>query len=248
MNHCEEVKQSLRWFLDEELDALQSVEVQQHVEQCSNCKNELVRLSRLRQVLRKSASNVAAPRSLRLRVQETLELQRPQRSLWGQWWPAMAAASILLSFIWRGGATVSADLDEAAQRHARNLPMEVVASDVSSVQSYFSGKLPFAVHVPRLATQPGQMLGGRLVSLGNREAAYVRYETPQGRVSVFVYEDPNEEIFESSPVYRVGERPVVVKRVRGFTTARWHASGLVYSIVTDLPDNEVPKVLDASLR
>lgn len=167
--------------------------------------------------------------------------------------PAIAAAAILLSFIWKGaGGGLPTDLEDLAARHARDLPMDVTAPDVAEVQSYLSGKLPFAVRLPKLAASEGPIkaLGGRIIQLNDREAAYVRYDTAHGRVSMIVYEDGADEprLSEVSPLYRLGEQPILVKHVRGYSAAQWKQAGLVYSVVTDLPESEFNVVLHQSIR
>jgi anti-sigma factor RsiW len=158
----------------------------------------------------------------------------------------------LASFIWQGatGQAEAQDLEEAAVRHSRNLPMDVVAGDLVKVEQYFDGKLPFAVHIPDVVrNQPVSVqLGGRVIDLSNQEAAYVRYDLPGGRMSVFVYPDLHMVHSEVIPGYVMGDRHVRIRQVRGYTTAQWHSQGLVYSLVTDLPEHELANVLTASMR
>ena len=84
-------------------------------------------------------------------------------------------------------------------------PMDVIAGNVSQVQEYFNGKLPFAVRLPEVPQPLLKSLGGRVTHLRDRDAAYVRYDMPRGRVSVFVYEDTDDDS-EVAPLYVVGNR------------------------------------------
>ena len=128
--------------------------------------------------------------------------------------------------------------------------MDVVAGDVVRVEQYFDGKLPFAVHVPDVVrNQPiSVQLGGRVINLSNQEAAYVRYDLPGGRVSMFVYPESHVSVSEVAPGYHMGAQHVLFRQVRGYTTAQWRSQGLVYSLVTDLPERELTNVLTASMR
>jgi anti-sigma factor RsiW len=245
---CDEIQRCIPWLLDDELDPEQSLEVEAHLGACATCRALLAREGQLRLVLRRAAASVAVPLSLRNRIHEAMERERRGATGWSKTWPAVAAAAILLSFIWKGGnGGLPGDLEELARRHARDLPMDVVAPDVAQVQSYLSGKLPFAVQLPKLAAEePMKLLGGRIIQLNDRDAAYVRYDTPHGRVSMVVYEDgasAPQVVSEVAPMYHLGDRAVLVKRVRGYTAAQWKSSGLVYSVVTDLPENEFTLVL-----
>ena len=127
--------------------------------------------------------------------------------------------------------------------------MDVVAADVAQVQEYFNRKLPFTVRLPRLAGGTVSSLGGRVVNLRDRDAAYVRYNVPEGRVSVFVYEDPDEDLSsEVAPLYRLGDHRVIVREVHGYRVAKWRAAGLTYSLITDLPPREFTQLLPATVR
>jgi hypothetical protein len=225
----------------------------------------------LRETLRRAGASITAPASLRRRVRGALDRERGRSSWASQWLPAAAAALILLSFIWRGQVgSLQSDLVEATRQHARNLPVDVRGPDVAQVQRFFNEKLPFAVNLPDLhaaATQArsptdvpagdpdleplvrsAAMLGGRITHLRDRDAAYVRYELPRGRISVFVYSDPDFDVFENASVYQVNHRRVSVKRLRGYTVARWRYGDLVYSMVTDLPERETALILGSMVR
>ena len=249
---CEEVQRAIPWLLDDELDAQQSLEIEEHLSGCITCRSALEREGHLRLALRRAAASIAVPVSLRNRLRESMERERRLQSRWSKAWPAAVAVGILLSFIWKGTTgNLASDLDDLATRHARlDLPMDIVDADAAGVQSYFSGKLPFAVRLPRLDPHdPPDLLGGRIVQLGDREAAYVRYDTPHGRMSLLVYEDGNRNgLSEVAPLYKLGEHQVMVKHVKGYTAARWRSCGLVYAVVTDLPEAEFTVVLHQSMQ
>lgn len=249
---CDEVARAIPWLLDEELDSQQTAEVEAHLHGCPDCRVELQREGQLRLAVRRAGELEECPDSLRSKIGSTCARERRRHLAWQRTWPAVSAAAILASFIWQGttGNAEAQDLEEAAVRHARNLPMDVVAGDLGRVEQYFDGKLPFAVHVPDvMRNQPASIqLGGRVIDLSNREAAYVRYDLPGGRMSVFVYPDPNPRFSEVIPGYQIGDRRVLIRQVRGYTTAQWHAQGLVYSVVTDLPERELSTVLTANIR
>ncbi len=246
---CDEAKRALVWLIDNELEPALSLELEAHVDTCGDCRAEFEHEGRLREMTRRAGAKITAPPSLRRNIREVLDAERGRGSRWMQLWPAMAAAAVLISFIWRGAGGPSIgwapELEEAAARHARNLPMDVVSADVSQVQSFFNEKLPFAMRVPRVNAEPLQRLGGRITQLHNRDAAYVRYEVPRGRVSLFVYEDPRPAGPNDAPMlYRIGSTKVQLQRVRGYTVAQWRSSGLVYSVITDLPESELAHVVD----
>ncbi len=244
---CEETQRSIAWFLDDELDPEQALEMESHLEGCGACRALLESEGRLRLALRRAASSMTAPARLRRRLNEAMVHERRRSSPWVRRWPAVAAAAILLAFLWKGASPGESDeLIEAAAFHARNLPVMMETDDVEKVRQFFTGKLPFAVQLPHLAATTERTanvvpvrFGGRVTQFNNRDTAYVRYQTPRGQLSVFVYESSPGGIMRGGPFYRVGNQKVLVKRVRGFTAMRWQRDGLVYSVVTDLPERDL---------
>ena len=240
---CEEVQRVIPWLLDDELDPGYGLEVEDHLGECEACQAILQREGQLRTTLRRAVGSVAAPARLRRRLNEAIEAERGRAGRFSRLWPAAAAAAILLAFVWRGAVGgFSADLDEVAVRHALNLPMDVVAADANKVQSYLNGKLGWAVQLPTLSS-PSESLGGRVTQFNNHDAAYIRYNTARGPVSFFVYPDPGYGTNEGVPTYRVDNRQVVLKRVRGYQVARWRAHGMIYSAVSGLPEMEFQNIV-----
>ncbi|MBI3179587.1 MAG: zf-HC2 domain-containing protein [Deltaproteobacteria bacterium] len=248
---CDDTRRAIPWLLDDELDPVVAIEVEGHLGSCAECRTEFTREGRLRQVVRRAVSEIETPAGLKARVSATLLRERRHRRFFTQMWPAAAAAAMLVALIWKGGSAAGfPELKEVTERHARDhdLPMDVVAADVGQVQRYFYGKLPFPVRVPELKGAPVRIQGGRVTHLKNREAAYLRYDAPRGRLAMFVYDEPGSEVSEVTELYQVGRHRVYVRRIHGYTVARWRNSGLVYSVVTDLPESEIPAILTGDGR
>jgi anti-sigma factor RsiW len=247
---CQDTQRAIPWLLDDEIEPTQLLELEAHMNECDACRAELEREAVLRASVRRALEVQIAPLALRRSIRELLDREYRRRQLpWVQLWPAAAAAVILLAFIWKGSTGGALyELDEAAQRHASNLPLDIKTSDadVTKVQRYFDGKLPFAVNVPRIVNRPVRLLGGRITHLRNRQAAYVRYDVPRGRVAVFVYQDPGFDMSEVAPGY--GQYRMDIHHMRGYTVARYRLGGLVYSIVSDLPANEILNMLEIGSR
>jgi anti-sigma factor RsiW len=200
---------------------------------------------------------VIVPKSLRSFVAQELEADASSKSTstLGRFWPAAAAAAVLLTFISQGDVGVAnSDWEKLMGRHQRNLPMDVQGRDHSKVQRYFSGRLPFTVQLPRFKAEikppvreasaaAATLLGGRVTQFDNHDAAYVRYRLPKGNLSVFVYEDRGSAMPETGVFHRAGNRRVFIQRYRGYSIARWKNRGLVYSVISDLSEPEFRTVL-----
>jgi len=243
---CEEVDRAIPWFLDDELEADLALEVEAHLGECEHCRGALEREGSLRTTLRRAAAQVTAPTSLRRSTREAIEAERRRERPLYRTWPAAAAAAILVIFIWKGAAGSSApDLDVVMR--VPDLPMDVVSAEVAPVQDYLNHRLPFAVRLPRMADGAVSSLGGRIMQMRDREAAYVRYTTSRGPVSVFVYEDPDDDFSEVAPLYRVGNQRMLVTEQRGYTFAKWRSGGLTYTVMAPLPARDFPNLLRAGL-
>ena len=241
--NCEEVRLQVAWLLDGEIEADQIEVLQEHIKFCRDCRAVVERQTELRDVVRRAGARVHAPAGLRDRVRDMVQRDvRPHRGL-SRWVPAAAAAAIMLSFVWQGGVGEAQDLEQFTSRHASNLPMDVRAKDWGQVQDYLTRRLPFAVPRPTLGSEQLNLVGGRVTQVGNREAAYIRYRTGQGQMSVFVHEDRGMGVNELAPMYQLGKRRIMMHKLRGFTVARWRANGLVYSVVSDLPEQHFETIL-----
>lgn len=102
---------------------------------------------------------------------------------------------------------------------------------------------PRALGRPPIPQPAWQILGGRVVRLGNHEAAWLRLKAGQGEISVFVHEEEPSWMDERLPTMSQGAHQTVMTQRRGYTLARWASSGLVYSLVTELPQERVRPLL-----
>lgn len=72
--NCEEALETLWQYLDKELDAESTSELQQHLEECRHCFSKVEFEQRLRVMLRRSCSGEQAPPELRARLSKLLRL------------------------------------------------------------------------------------------------------------------------------------------------------------------------------
>lgn len=240
---CEEVRQAIPFILDDDVEAHYLLDVENHLEECAECRAILEREVRLRETLRRAMDSVTASESLRQRVRSSIESERRSNHTLWRAWPAVAAASVLVVFVWQGatGRDASAELEEVAERHARILPMEVVGRDARSLAQYFHGKVSFALRLPE-SQQPVQV-AGRLTHLRDREAVHLRYDLPDGHFSLFVYESP-----DGAWVRETTSSNVEIRQIHGYNVARWRDSGIVYSVVSEMPAAKLAPLIDVVAR
>jgi hypothetical protein len=80
----------------------------------------------------------------------------------------------------------------------------------------------------------------RLSSLHERPAAVVTYTIPQSdgrRLSLVIVDDPNPQL--PGAARRIDDREVWVARARGFNVASWRNDEIVYSLISDLDEQDV---------
>lgn len=240
---CAEVQLAIPWVLDDDVESYYLLDLEAHFEGCAHCRCRLEREVELRDQLRLTMDTVSASTRLRQRVRSTIEAERRSSHMLWRAWPAAAAAAVLMIFVWQGarGGDATAEFEEVAMRHARLLPMEVVGRDVNSLARYFHGKVPFALRLPK-GTQPVQV-AGRLTHLKDREAVHLRYDLADGGFSLFVYESTH-----NGPPQELTPSGVEIRQIHGFNVARWRDSGIVYSVVSEMPAKKLALLIDLVTR
>ena len=120
---CQEIRQNLDDFVDEELSEQERLRVEQHLAACDACRQELAELRSLLEAARGLGPEVAPDRDLWPTIESRLE---SDRSTGRQWWIQFAAAgiaavilSVPLSVWWTGRST---DTSRAAIEHELSTP------------------------------------------------------------------------------------------------------------------------------
>ncbi|TMA28946.1 MAG: anti-sigma factor [Deltaproteobacteria bacterium] len=256
---CRELEKTfLHAYVDGEFSADESAEMKAHLAGCAICA-ETVRVQQSYKVAAGRA-NVAAPHQLHDAVRGSLAAE-PYRGRWARALRepravAVAAATVgaaawflaggLQHPIFRGGHSI---VDDGVALHARALPLDYTASDVSSAQRWLSEKLDFGVRLPRFSQGP-RLEGVRLSQVRSRQAAVVTYTVPAAngrRVSLLIVDDPEPQL--PGAARRIADRQVWLSRAHGFNIASWRNDEIVYSLISDLDEEDVlALVQSAELR
>jgi len=254
---CREIETFLPAYVDGEFDAYERAEVESHLAGCAACQHAVRIQAALKEAV-KRAGPAIAPIELRQSVRMALldeelpgsrwdDLLRNPRSV-GLVAAAVGAAVWFLAggmshpfFPHRHGF-----VDDGIALHQRGLPLDYTASDVSSVQRYLQGHLDFAARVPRFRQGPA-LQGVRLSQLHSRSAAALSYSVSQAdarRVTLLIVDDPDERD-PPGTVRRVADRQVWLSRSRGYNVVSWRADEIVYSLISDLDENDVLQLVQA---
>ena len=253
---CSDARLLLHAYLDNELDAGDSVRLTRHLAECPACARELERHSRLKNILQRAKPERAIPDALRVRVLAALPLsasaqpsfQPLRHRLPLQRWralPAALAASALLllgggfGIAWQQHASELAVLTaDVVSNHVRSLQpqhlTDVLTSDRHTVKPWFDGKLDFSPQVRDLGAAGFVLVGGRLDVLHGRRVAAIVYRRRLHAINLFQWPAPGSD-----------SNPASVNGGDGYTATHWTQDGMAYWAISNLDRAEMESFASA---
>ncbi len=225
---CDSIRRLLNAYHDGEIgDVERILEIENHLETCADCAQELRALQGLSEAVREKATYFEAPDSLRRRVNLATQPKTP-------WWKRAAMPAVSFAALAAAIALVTLrpapnNLETALiEDHIRSLQadhlFDVASSNRHTVKPWFQGKLDFSPIVPDLAPHGFPLLGGRLEYLDHRPAAALVYSRGKHIINVFVF--PAAHV--PSPAGR-----------GGFHIATWKLGDLDYWAVSDVSPTDL---------
>jgi anti-sigma factor (TIGR02949 family) len=204
-------------YFDGEVDAVSAAEIEQHVEHCSECRELLKDLEKVRSALRSGISYAAAPPALRAQVLQALDradtvagdeavssaTPRKPRPAWqprgyggrgfrigvfsGIGGAALAAAMVFFLVL----PTLSPLSNEIVSAHVRSLMpahlIDVVSTDKHTVKPWFAGHADVSPAVADFEAQGYRLIGGRADYIDHQRAAVVVYQHGAHVINVFTW-------------------------------------------------------------
>ena len=222
----EEAARLLHAYVDRELDAAKSLELEAQLAADPALRERFERLRDLSAGIREKADYHAAPSSLTARLSAAL----PGAARW--FLPVAAAA--LVAVLALGIALVRPGDEEALLRemvasHVRstlgNRLIDVASSDQHTVKPWLSARLPFSPPVADFSPEGFELAGARLDYVGGRPVAVLVYKRRQHLIDAFIW--PGS-----------GPRDSAYSR-DGFNVERSSAEGMRICLVSDLNRNEL---------
>jgi anti-sigma factor RsiW len=234
----------LHAYLDGELDAASTVDLESEINRVPALRDELTRLRALQSRVRE-VGYFEAPSGLKERVFASRSHESPEpsfsvkessskdRAYWRGWAIGSSAIAAAL-LVWTVGMTFfyprgnSRPAEEVVSAHVRSLMADhltdLASAERHTVKPWLSNRLDFAPPVPDLSSQGYSLLGGRLDYLHGKAAAAVVYQHRQHIINVFVSPSLDETI---------SAKPQA-ERERGYNTVRFHSRGMNYWLVSDV--------------
>lgn len=243
MEHSD-AQQLLPAYVDQELDVVDAIAVERHLETCLACRREIEEQQRAGLRVRLGAVRFDAPAALRADVLAALPGQRPERTARvpaTSWWRTATvalAASLALALAW--GISEYRALPSSQQRlaeelvanHVRSLQVDhltdVASSDQHTVKPWFIGKLDFSPPVPDLAQQGFPLIGGRLDYLDGHNVAVLVYRHKRHPINLYIWP-------------ATSQATALTSQVHGYHLVRWRAGSMEFAAVSDAADGSLPQ-------
>ena len=242
--NCIEARRLLHAYIDAELDAENSLDVEEHLRNCQSCARDYNHYLALRTAIREGSLYFSTPELLRRRIQSSVRRidQSPSIARRISWRSLSVAAALLFAlfgvwglFQWWAAtsSTVNAQAEEVLDSHIRSLLsnhlVDITSSDQSTVKPWFTGKLGFSPPVINLDTQGYSMLGGRLDYLDSHMTAAVVYKCGSHVINLFFWPATRQE----------EEAAVKTTTMRGYNLTHWTAYGMNCWAVSDLETDKL---------
>jgi anti-sigma factor RsiW len=239
---CEESRPLIDFYLDGELDALRSTELELHIHGCSECTPRVERASKLRNAIRESAPYFAAPPALRRRILDAVRAEagvkesKPSRTeavaAWWRWTTAAASLAavallaVVISPAFRSKSAENQVAGEVLSSHVRSLMAshltDVTSTDRHTVKPWFDGKIDFAPNVQDFAAEGFPLIGGRLDYIDHRTVAALVYGRRLHYINVFIW-----------PATSPADTQAKAETREGYNILHWQKAGMEYWAVTD---------------
>ena len=250
--NCEEARQLVDRYADDQLDLERSLELEGHLESCAGCVRALQSAKQLSAAVRTSNVYGEMPSGLSSRVRAAVLEQAGIREGSGfraapkplpavAWWRplgiAVAAVLILGVFAWRWvpGFSRPAEQDtllaqEILDSHVRSLMadhlFDVPSTDQHTVKPWFDGKLDFSPPVVDLTADGFELAGGRLDYVDGRPVATVVYRRRKHVINLSMW--PQN-----------ATAPLSSRMRNGYDLLHWNSGGMEYWAVSDLTPQEM---------
>ncbi|MEW6250888.1 MAG: zf-HC2 domain-containing protein [Planctomycetota bacterium] len=252
---CSAIREYLFAFLDSELDAPLSIEVQRHIERCHDCAREAETERAIRQHLARAletggtegmlndAALEHAVRRATGRVRWLAASSRRARLITG-----IAAALVLvplIGFAWRSGWGRHSDAPFATVlvsdfEHfvSTGQPVQLTSDDAQTVTEWLRSKTQLPVTLASAAGGRCKLVGGRKCEIGGQPAAFAVYRSNGQPISLVAVPGGVADFAGMQRVERAGHS-YWVDRCQGHAVVASPHGDLVYACVSTLDEEEL---------
>lgn len=243
---CDDVRQAVYVYLDDEFAAPEAEAFRRHMEGCSDCgalvRGEAAFLAHVQASLEPPDLSEAFEARVLAALDgapapERLPEVAPARVSWAAAPLALAAGALLALGAWNLiPAMDSADLSvrHAVAAHQTAMPPEVTGGE-ETVRRFVQANVPFAASVPFQSNDGLQLVGARLTQVDGRVAVIYQYDKGGQRVSVLQAAAP------ATVSSRLDHR-------QGYGILTFGDRGLHHAVVGRLPEREMRGLVPVAYR
>ena len=241
--NCQQVQKLIHAYHDGELDVANTLQVDEHLADCTACFNTARQLSALSGALKDASLRFSAPASLRQSISAAVEQAEKSESEattparpWFQYsgWAAAAVLLVATVLAFRLSSVRQEDrlLADLTASHVRALMVDhltdVTSTDQHTVKPWFDGKVDFAPPVKELRESGFPLLGGRLDVVDGHSAAALVYGRQKHFLNLFIWPAPSGAAVEPKSHQR-----------NGYNIIQWADGKMAFSVVSDLNETEL---------
>jgi anti-sigma factor RsiW len=246
--NCDEVRQLLHAYLDDELDLATALQMEKHLPQCADCRKALEGAKAASRAASQPGVYFKAPPGLRDRLKSVIQDEAGEAeeleiaAIFVPWWKRpMAYSSLAVGVLLLIGAIVlflpigasRGQIDELVASHVRSLEanhlLDVASTDQHTVKPWFDGKIEFAPPVVDLAGDGFPLIGGRLDYLQQGKVAALIYQRNKHFINVFIWP---------------GNASPETDMRQGYNLIRFECNGMTCWAVSDLNTGELQQFVD----
>ncbi len=236
------VQHLLNGYIDGELDLVNSLEIEEHLQSCTTCSRQYQELMALHKIASDAALFYPAPAGLEKRIRLSVRKANPVPRSWRELnlrWIAPAAGLFVIVLLvlvifgrsWFAPGQTTALAEEVQSAHIRSLMAnhltDVTSSDQHTVKPWFNGKLDFSPPVVDLADQGFPLIGGRLDALDGHPVAALVYQRNKHLINVFIWPPADKAT------------GLQFSTNNGYNLFHWNQSGMTYWAISDLNPSEL---------
>ncbi|MES1151109.1 MAG: anti-sigma factor, partial [Dongia sp.] len=220
---------ALHLYFDGELDTVESLAFERHLETCAQCRADLAEFRQIRVDIQAALTRAGASQGLRRRIDGALDEGRPVSPRRWDWRRYAIAAGIVAMVssgttyfleqpseeaLWTQGVVLS---HERAMLSGHEI--DVVSSNRHTVKPWFSGKTTLAPLVADLADAGFPLIGGRLDVPVDRAMPAIIYQAGPHVISLYMQ-------------VASGETAPSLKKIDGFSVLSWKQFGFAFTAVS----------------
>lgn len=251
---CPEWALMLHGFVDDELDAAHSLQIERHIATCPHCAHELENIQALKHRIAQQGVHWRTPDHVRAQVLAAISREaairahapagRPRFSLleFVRRWlfvPSLAALAASLFLVVGPMSERTSIGDEVIASHVRSLLVDhltdVATSDQHTVKPWFNGKIDFSPPVVDLAREGFPLQGGRVDYIGGRVVAALVFKRQSHVINLFVWPASDAT---ATTIKATSSRD-------GYNIENWRMGGLAYWAVSDVAADDLARFREA---